>query len=372
MKIVLLSSWAKSLLIFRESLITELVRNGHVVTACAPENDETVTERLKEIGADFRQVNIHRTGINPLADLATYKSLRKTLHQLQPDILLSYQIKPVIYGSLAARKAGIENIFSMITGLGYAFHGETIRQRLVNYIARRLYRHSLKTNKSVFFQNPDDKIFFIESGMVSDNQAILINGSGVDLERFQPMKPAYPPVSFILIARLLKEKGIVEYAEAARILRDSFNQVSFRLLGPFDHNPSSIDESLVRKWNDAGLIEYLGETEDVRPVLASSSVFVLPSYREGTPHSTLEAMAMGLPVVTTDVPGCRETVVDGLNGFLVNSHDPISLAEAMKTFIENPGLISKMGEQSRKIAVVKFDVNQVNSTIMAAMCLDIA
>ncbi|MHB1056020.1 MAG: glycosyltransferase family 4 protein [Thermoleophilia bacterium] len=365
----MLSSWEKSLLLFREPLIKELVKNGHEVIACAPKNDETVTERLRLIGAGFMQVNIHRTGLNPFADLATYLSLKKTLRTLQPDILLSYQIKPIIYGSLAARSCGIKNIYSMITGLGYAFHCETKRQRLVNLVARRLYRISLKTNSSVFFQNPDDKKLFIDNGLVKDHQAILINGSGVDLTLFTPHETRSHPVSFILVARLLREKGVLEYAEAARLLRHEYDQICIRLLGPFDHNPSSIDKSLIRKWHESGLIEYLGETDDVKPALAAASVFVLPSYREGTPHSTLEALAMGLPVVTTDVPGCRETVVHGVNGFLVNSHDPISLANAMKIFIENPELIPKMGARSRKIAVDKFDVNQVNTAIMNGMGL---
>ncbi|MBK5225492.1 MAG: glycosyltransferase family 4 protein [Thermoleophilia bacterium] len=367
MKIVVMGSWADSLVNFRGPLLAELVRRGHEVTGCAPEPADDIAERLREIGAGYEQVKLQRTGMNPLSDARSIAGIKALLTRLKPDLLLGYTIKPVIYGSMAAKKAGIDSIFSIITGLGYAFQGETFAQRLTNIGVRRLYRKSLRTNRAVFFQNPDDMKLFVETEMVKPEQAVLINGSGVDLDHFNYTEPIVEPFSFLLIARLLREKGIKEYAGAARILREDYPDVKFRLLGPFDRNPSAIDKKTIDEWQDAGIIDYMGETEDVRPAIAAASVYVLPSYREGTPRSVLEAMSMGRPIISTDVPGCRETVVDGDNGFLVQARDSLSLAAAMKRFMDDPRIIAGMGQRSRELAVNKYDVHKVNAAILETM-----
>ena len=230
-----------------------------------------------------------------------------------------------------------------------------------------LYRLAFKYNKHVFFQNPDDLALFHQKGYIhSINQAVLINGSGVDIDEFSPSD--YPPsISFLLIARLLRDKGIYEYAEAARRIREIYPEVKFRLAGWIDQNPYAIEERHLEAWHDNGDIEFIGRLADVRPTLAACSVYVLPSYREGTPRTVLEAMAMGRPIISTDAPGCRETVNQGVNGYLVSVRDVDSLVDAMLSFIERPELIREMGQASRKIAEEKYDVRKVNAIILKTM-----
>ena len=291
------------------------------------------------------------------------------MRSIKQDAFLGYTIKPVLYGSLAARLAGISGIFSIITGLGYAFSRGDSRQRFAGIIAQFLYKISLSCNQKVYFQNPDDRNLFKELGFLRGaDQVVLINGSGVDVSFFK--KTPFPTgVSFLLIARLIKDKGIIEYVEAARIIKAKYPGVLFRLVGWFDDNPTSIKKEDLDLWMEDGIIDYLGRLEDVRPAITASSVYVLPSYREGTPRTVLEAMSMGRPVITTDAPGCRETVIDGENGFLIPIKDVNALVQAMERFILQPELVVKMGKRSREIAEVKYDVHKVNTVIMQAMGL---
>jgi glycosyltransferase involved in cell wall biosynthesis len=369
-RIVVLASLAKSLCVFRGPLLAALARDGHEVIACAPGENPDVAACLKDMGVAYRSIPIERTGINPARDLCSIFRLYRFFRANSPDVLLSYTIKPVIYGSLAARAAGVARIYSIITGLGYAFMGETFKHRCINRLARLLYRVGLAVNNRVFFQNPDDLSLFVELGLVDrDRQAVLINGSGVDLDYYAPAPlPPGPPV-FLLIARLLKDKGVEEFVAAAGMLKHRYPDAVFRLLGPFDCNPSAIGSEQVRTWQDAGLVEYLGETDDVRPYIAAATVYVLPSYREGTPRSVLEAMAMGRPIVTTDAPGCRETVLAGENGFLVPVKDADALAKAMERFIVRPDLVASMGRRSSELVKEKYDVHKVNSVILRSMGL---
>jgi glycosyltransferase involved in cell wall biosynthesis len=370
MKVVVTGNTAISLVNLRGPLLAAFVNAGHEVIACAPDKDEEAIAPLREIGVSYRSVDLDRTGINPLKDLHFLNDLTRFLRDVHPDIVLNYTIKPVIFGTWAARRAGVPARFSMMTGLGWAFGEHTFKQRVINALVRQLYRWSLPQNKAVFFQNSDDLDLFVRSGLVSDPQrAVLINGSGVDLNYFSEVPPYTRRPVFLLIGRLLKEKGIVEYVEAARTLKGKYPQATFQLLGAFDSNPSCISRTQLEDWQQEGIIEYLGTVEDVRPFIANSSVYVLPSYREGTSRATLEAMAMGRPIVTTNVPGCRQTVVDGKNGFLITSSDVMTLAKAMERFISRPDLIVSMGKLSRKIAVEKYDVQEVNTTIMKTMGL---
>ncbi|MHC1696853.1 MAG: glycosyltransferase family 4 protein [Geobacteraceae bacterium] len=370
MKIVVLASYAKSLIRFRRELLIEFAERGYEVIACAPEDDNETSARLKEMGINYRTIPLERAGMNPYRDLCSCFRIAAMLREIRPEIVLGYTIKPVIYGSLAARIAGVSRIYSMMTGLGYAFIGKGYKQWLTNQLSRILYRLALGLNKSVFFQNQDDRALFVGLGLVRDERTVILNGSGVDLEYFGESAPVAAPPSFLLIARLLRDKGIMEYAEAARILKQRYPLAMFRLLGPFDVNPSAIDPTAVKQWQESGFMEYLGETEDVRPFIASTGVYVLPSYREGTPRSVLEAMSMGRPIITTNVPGCRETVIDGENGFLVRERDSEGLARVMERFIQEPQLIESMGKKSRAMAESKFDVHKVNAVIIKTMGLD--
>jgi glycosyltransferase involved in cell wall biosynthesis len=364
LKVVVLSSYAESLVNIRGPLIVAMTRAGHRVVACAPEKDANVVATLNQWGVDFEQVALRRTGMNPILDCVCVASLVRFLRKHQPDVFLSYNIKSVIYGLLAARLAGVPRRFALMSGLGYTFLNETVAQRAVNLIARALYRLALPNAHAVFFQNPDDRETFKLLGLVRADQAVLINGSGVDFGVFAEAPPVTDQVVFLLIARLIKDKGIIEYVEAARVLKQRFPHLRFQLLGRFDTNPSAIKREQVEEWQRSGLIEYLGATMNVHPFLSAASVYVLPSYREGTPLTVLEAMATGRPIVTTDVPGCRETVINGQNGFLVPAKDIPALVRAMERFVLDPFLISAMGARSRQIAVDKYDVRKVNAVIM--------
>lgn len=368
-KILVISHYTRSLLNFRGELIKTLVRRGHEVFAFGPEKG--FEKEIAKLGASFVPIRLQRSSVNPLEDFMTFRELLTLIRNIRPDVVFSYAIKPVIYGSLAAGIAKVPRIYSLITGLGYTFVNESIKQKLLNKGVVFLYRLALRYNQVVFFQNRDDLELFKALRILNNRvEAVVVNGSGVDLQRFYPAPPVCSPLSFILVARLIKDKGIIEYAEAARIVKKRYPEVVFRLLGPFDENPNGLSKEVIARWVDEGIIEYLGETNDVRPFLASSSVFVLPStYREGVPRSALEAMAMGRPIITTDVPGCRETVVHERNGLLIPPKDVNALVEAMEFFVLHPESIEPMGLESRKIAEKKFDVHKVNQIMIEKMGL---
>jgi glycosyltransferase involved in cell wall biosynthesis len=368
-KILLLAGFADSLVNFRGSLMNCLQAAGHTVLAAAPPASDRTGPELHRLGVQFFPVNICRTGTNPVADLRSLLSILRLLRHARPDVLLAYTVKPVIYGSIAARVARIPCVYSMITGLGSAFSSNDGKGQAIRALAARLYSFALRKNRAVFFQNQDDLQYFRERKLIAPAMpAVVLNGSGVDLDFFPEAPPVTDGPVFILVARLLREKGVLEYAKAAAILKARYHNASFRLLGPFEQNSAGVSPDEVKQWTSAGAIEYLGSTSDVRPALASSSVFVLPTfYREGTPRSILEALALGKPIITTDWPGCRNTVIQGQNGFLVPIKDVSKLKEAMARFIEEPGLISGMGRKSREIAVEKYDVRMVNGVILRTM-----
>lgn len=369
-KILVLGSYSASLISFRGHLLQEMAKKGHQVFACAPGDSPAVTLQLAKLGVTYRAAHLSRTGLNPFADLYSLFHLIRLFRSIEPDVFLGYTHKPVIYGSLAARLAGVRHIYSMITGSGYVFSHRDRKSKVIGAIARALFRLALKRNRRVFFQNPDDQQLFLDRHLLADEgNAYLINGSGVDGDIYTP-KPFPKDISFLLIARLLHDKGIVEYVRAAQALRQRYPELKFRLVGGFDQHPSAISERELKEWVVAGTIDYLGSLDDVRPALADCSVYVLPSYREGTPRTVLEAMSMGRPIITTDAPGCRETVEDGVNGYLIPVRDVQSLIVAMESFIKCPETIAEMGAVSRKIAVEKYDVRHVTASILAAMQLD--
>jgi glycosyltransferase involved in cell wall biosynthesis len=288
------------------------------------------------------------------------------IKKIKPDIVLAYTIKPVIYGSVIARLLGIKQVYVMITGVGSALLGESLKRRVFQVFIKGLYRISMPSCKKVFFQNADDAALFQKLKLVSPTQVVLINGSGVDLSYYQH-KALPQAFCFLLIARIIREKGVFEFIEAARRLKLQYPEVSFKILGDFHSNPTALlREQFFGLVNDAG-VEFLGEYEDVRPFIELSSVFVLPSYREGVPRSALEAMAMGRPIITTDAPGCRETVFDGENGYLVPIKNVDVLVEKMEHLINHSGLLMLMGQKSRQMAEDKFNVHYVNQKIINEM-----
>jgi glycosyltransferase involved in cell wall biosynthesis len=369
-KIVVIASYAESLIHFKGAFLSALVDAGNEVATCAPETDPEIVGRIRQLGVSYRSVYMKRTSMNPFVDGKTVRHLLRFLRKVKPDIVLAYTVKPIIYGSIAARMAAVSNSFVMIEGLGYAFSGESFKQRVLSLLMRTLYRFALRDSRSVFFLNPDDLALFVDTGILSDRRkAVLLNGTGVDVDHYAPRPLPASKVTFLMMARLIREKGIGEFVEAARIVKERYPAATFQILGGLDSNPGAFGESDLQGWRDEGVIQYLGITNDVRPYVSDASVYVLPSYREGTPRSVLEAMAMGRPIITTDTPGCRETVVHGENGFLVPVRDVPALVHAMERFLREPHLIGKMGKRSRAIAEDKYDVRKVNAIIMQAMGL---
>ncbi len=372
-KIMIVGGVARSLLNFRGDLIDEWLNMGYDVLASAAPVPDELEQKLLSKGIRFNAIPLDRDAIDPLQDLKVLYAIYKIMQSEKPDYLFCYTVKPVIYASIVARLFPGVKVYTMITGLGYAFSSFSIKQKLLTKLLILLYRYALRKNKVIFFQNPDDRNLFEKLRIISGNQnTILINGSGVNVTHYNYNKVASTnEIVFLLISRMLKSKGIEVYVEAASLIKNKYNHVSFKLLGPLSTGPDGLKFSKLQNWVKSGLIEYLGKTTDVRPVIESSSIYVLPSYyREGVPRSILEAMAMGRPIITTDAPGCRETVEEGVNGFLVPVRNSEALAKAMESFILNPDLISKMGKESRRIAEDKFDVRKVNKVILEAMELE--
>lgn len=374
MKILIVGSVVESLEGFRGQFIDEIVGRGHEVHVAAPafKYSSDVASRFKKKGVNVHNLFLIRTGLNPFADLLTFLNLFCLLCRIRPDCVFSYTVKPVIYSSLAARLIGVPNIYALITGVGYAFSSFPSRHsKLVNFIVSRLYRLSISCVKKVFFQNPDDALLFKNLGIVSSkSRIVIVNGSGVDLNSFafSPQPPG--PVHFILISRLLVSKGVREYLTAAARVKLLYPDVRFSLAGWFDKNPDSIEAAELDALVQAGTVSFLGRLSDVRPAIVACSVYVLPSYREGTPRTVLEAMSMGRAVITTDAPGCRETVVDGDNGFLVPVRSVDALVNAMAHFIIAPTLAARMGRRGRQLAEHKYDVHKVNSVMLKEMGIE--
>jgi len=371
--IAIITTQAFSLWNFRGPLIRALADRDVIVYAVAPDFDDRSRNRVMELGAVPVDCALSRTGMNPVRDMAAFIQLSHILKRLSPDITLSYFIKPVIYGSVAAWLAGVPDRFSMIEGLGYVFMEDikstTWKRRMLRGAISLLYGAALRLNRKVFFLNRDDADQFTADGIINIRKIVRIDSIGLDLAHYTVMPAVLSPVTFILVARMLREKGIYDFVDAARRVRARYPASRFLLVGGKDQNPGSLTETELNGWVDEGLIEWPGHVNDVRPWYARSSVFVLPSYREGMPRCSLEAMAMGRPVITTDSIGCRETVQEGVNGFMVPVRDPSSLARAMMRFAETPGLIEAMGKESRRIAEERFDVHAINGQILEVLKL---
>lgn len=373
MKIAVVAQHAGSLSNFRGPLLAELVSRGHRVLAFAPDFTAETRAAMHKLGVQPMDWPLSRTGMNPLRDLGSVISLLRLFRLHRPSVAFSYAIKPVIYGTLAAWLAGVPRRYAMIEGLGYAFtadQGAGARRRIARLLATRLYRVALRFVERVIFLNPDDRAEFVDGGLVRPDRAVVLGGIGLDLDQWSYAAPPEKPVTFLMVGRILRDKGVEDYVSAARIVAQDCPGARFILLGPPDDNPTGIPASTVKAWVSQGLIEWPGHG-DVRPWFGRASVFVLPSYyREGVPRTAQEAMALGLPVITTNVPGCRETVVDGLNGFLVPPRDPETLARAMRHFIEHPEDIVPMGMEGRRLAEERFDVHVQNQKLLAFMNLD--
>lgn len=363
-RILIVSNTAWSVSNFRLGLIKRLLRDGCSVMVAAPRDDSSV--KLVEAGCEVVDIKLDNKGMNPVRDAGALLQLIRLYRNLAPSLVLHYTIKPVIYGGVAARSLKIPYI-STITGLGTVFIKEGWVTRLVEW----LYRISQKRAARIFFQNSDDRLLFQRRRLVPEQATELVPGSGIDVGYFALNR--YPSngraVRFLLIARMLRDKGVVEYVEAARIVKQRYPETRFQLLGEAGaENQTAIHLEEIEQWVDAGYVEYLGTTDDVRGYITQADCVVLPSYREGMPRTLLEAASMGRPIVTTDVPGCREVVSDGVNGYLCKVKSAESLADSIKRMLSaSETEREQMGLRGRELVLSRFDVRIVVNQYMAVI-----
>ena len=370
MKFLIVVGSAEDFLPFRGDLVDALLSRGMQVHVALPDLDVNSVLHSKFLakGLVVHRVTMQRAGMDPVADLHTMWQLLQLIKAIRPEAVLANMIKPVIYGMMASSMAGVPHRFALISGLGYAFTGENNQRGLLRRLAQWLYTLSLSGAHKTFFENPDDLNLFHQLGILKSNApSCAVNGCGVDLDYYADTSIPKGPPRFLLIARLLGDKGVREYAAAAKLVKAQYPEIHFALVGWIDENPSAITQAELDTWITEGTIDYMGRLADVRPAIAQCSVYVLPSYREGTPRSVLEAMSMGRAVITTDAPGCRETVRDEDNGLLVPVGSVDELAKAMLRFIENGELVQRFGRRSREIAEEKYDVHKVNQVILNEM-----
>lgn len=351
MRIAIMINTSWNIYNFRLGLIKALQQDGHQIIAIAPKDE--FSEKLQAEGCEFYDVPMEQKGANPIKDLQLKNRMQRALKGIKPDVLLLYTIKPNIYGTLAAAKLGIP-VINNVSGLGTVF----IRNGVTSRIAKYLYKKAFKKSRLIFFQNKDDRNDFVNAGLLNENKTQLLPGSGVDLTKFNySHKDREEEFVVLMISRVIYDKGVMEFVEAIKGLKQSGNRVKAVLVGFIeDGNYLGIPRATVNEWVDEGVIDFKGAIADVRPLIAAADIVVLPSYREGTPKSLLEALAMGKPIVTTDVPGCREVVKDGENGFLCKVKDASDLADkVLKMFRAKDTELTNMGLKSRALAEKKFD-----------------
>ncbi|WNY86497.1 glycosyltransferase family 4 protein [Leclercia adecarboxylata] len=371
MKILLIGNQASTILLFRKKLIEKLIAKGVSVHTFTMDNDVEKFNKIAQLGAVPEQYHFSRSGMNPLSDLKNTIALSKKIQNIKPDVVFCFFPKPVIFGTLAARIAGIKRIYNLLEGLGFCYTAhlrkDSFKKKLLKKIQTFLYKLTLPRAKKVLFLNPDDYQDLIVENQITLSDAEVIGGIGVDLNDYPYSAPPITKIHFGMVSRLLVEKGVREFVEAAKIVKEKYPEVKFSIAGAIDDNPGGITREQLNIWKKEGHVDFLGQISDVKGYLTELSVFVLPSYREGIPRSTQEAMSIGRPVITTDVPGCRETINHGLNGFMIPPWNVELLAEAMINFIVNPQQVISMGKESRHMAEEKFDENVATDKLISIL-----
>lgn len=372
MKIVIIGTVSSSIYGFRSDMIKQLIAEHHEVYTFFSEHSSQDFDLIRELGAIPIHYDIARGGLNPLSDLKATLELLLKIKRINPDIVFSFASKAVIFGAIAAKLSQVPNIYGMLEGLGHTFTPQPknsihFKSKVVKLIQISLYKLSLPLLDTVIFLNPDDPKDLLEAYDIKVKKIEILGGIGVNLQQYIYQAPNVNPdnIKFLFIGRLLREKGIYEFVNAAKIVKDKYPNVEFTILGAIDNsNLGALSQVELDELIATGIINYPGYVDNIQDWIAKSDIFVLPSYREGIPRSTQEAMAIGRAVITTDVPGCRETVVNGVNGFLIEKWNPEALAEKMIYFIENPEQIAIMGNESYKIAQEKFDAEKVNQRLL--------
>ena len=370
-KIILIGTVASSFYGFRADLIRMLLMKGHQVYAFTSEYTAEDLIKIEKLGATPITYTLNRGGLNPLADMIATYQLSKKIKAINPDLVFSYFSKPVIFGTLAAKLAKAPRVIGMLEGLGYTFteqpEGLSKKTQLIKKIQVFLYKIALPQLDQLIFLNTDDPNDLLEKYAINVKNVEVLGGIGLNLQDYpyQPLSNIHLPLKFLFIGRLLKEKGIYEFVQAAKLVKKIYPDTEFTVLGAIDHhNLGALQQTELDTLISSNIIQYPGHVSNIKDWIADSHVFVLPSYREGVPRSTQEAMAIGRAIITTDVPGCRETVINTKNGFIVPKWNPEALAEKMIYFIEHPEQIRVMGAESYKIAVEKFDAEKVNQRLV--------
>lgn len=365
-KFILISPKNRTAYNFRGDLIKAIIKEGYEVIVTGPNMDGV--ENITALGARFELIPMNKNGVNPIADLKYTRQLYKLMKREHVEASLGYTIKPVIYGAIAAKLAGVKRRTSMVTGTGYLFTATTLKAKILKVVALMLYRMGLSCAQTVIFQNQDDRNEFVENGLLKQEKTRIVNGSGVNMSHFTP--EALPErMTFFMLSRALKSKGVREYLDACRIVKQKYPDVRCMYLGAVEKMQDALTWEEVEAYIKDGTIEYFPETKDVREYTKQCSVYVLPSYKEGTPRTVLEAMAMKRPIITTDAPGCRATVQDEANGFLVEVKNAQAVADKMIYMIEHPELVETMAEKSYEICQQKYEVGRVNECMIEYMNL---
>lgn len=360
MRILFICTTTNQIVNFRKGLIERFQADGCEVGAVAFDDENTEINRaeIARRGVRFFTIDDSGRGLNPFKALSLKSRYVKILKEFAPDVVFTFMMKPNIFGVLAAEKSGVKNIFSMVEGAGDVFINNGLKWRAIRAVVCRLYKKAFKRSEKVFFLNPDDMAEFTARKLVKNTQCEISDGIGVDLEKFE-QKPIKNRRTFLMIARMLKSKGVIEYCKAARAVKEAYPDAVFNYIG----EEGTVKLSDIQEYIDDGSVNYLGITRDVRPYIEDCGVYVLPSYREGMPMSVMEAEAVGRAVITTNAVGCRSAVEDGANGYKVEVGNVKQLKEAVLRFLENPESVDVMGENSRRLAEKRFDKNVVNDRI---------
>lgn len=360
MKILIVSPKNKTVFNFRGDLIREMIALGHDVTVVGPNRD--YVEDVLALGiSEFIETKMVKDNTSITGDLAYLKMLIRVMKEKKPDLVFGYTIKPVIYGSMAAKIAGVKKIYAMVTGLGRVYASGGLKARAVRLITKMLYKRAFKACNKVIFQNGDDIQELVRQGYLPLEKTVQVSGSGVNMDRFARTELPEQPV-FLMVSRIIREKGVMEYCEAARAVRAEYPEARCILLGGFDSSIGALKPEEVQPYIDDGSIEFPGEVKDPVSFYHDSAVFVLPSYyREGLPRTLLEAMSCGRAIITTDWPGCREPVADEVNGFMVPVKDAAALTDRMKRLAADRELRERMGAAAYETCKQRFEVSIINA-----------